>query len=114
MSTYIFDCQKMLAALDSLDNKNNQNEYYITDLPAIMLKGQRRRQSAASAEADRGFECKHGRSIEGRRSSDERGVVGKRGQSGRFSTRILARTNAMSNCSGANAIRLMRSMLGLL
>ena len=38
MSTYIFDCQKMLAALESLDNKNNQNEYYITDLPAIMLK----------------------------------------------------------------------------
>ena len=29
----------MLAALDSLDNKNNQNEYYITDLPAIMLQG---------------------------------------------------------------------------
>ena len=29
----------MLAALDNLDNKNNQNEYYITDLPAIMLKG---------------------------------------------------------------------------
>ena len=39
MSTYVFDCQKMLAALDSLDNKNNQNEYYITDLPAIMLQG---------------------------------------------------------------------------
>ena len=29
----------MLAVLDSLDNKNNQNEYYITDLPAIMLQG---------------------------------------------------------------------------
>jgi len=39
MSTYVFDCQKMLAALNSLDNKNNQNEYYITDLPAIMLQG---------------------------------------------------------------------------
>ena len=39
MSTYVFDCQKMLAALDNLDNKNNQNEYYITDLPAIMLQG---------------------------------------------------------------------------
>ncbi|MEL7500352.1 MAG: NTP transferase domain-containing protein [Planctomycetota bacterium] len=37
MSTYVFDCQKMLTALDRLDNKNNQNEYYITDLPAIML-----------------------------------------------------------------------------
>ena len=39
MSTYVFDCQKMLAALDGLDNKNNQSEYYITDLPAIMLQG---------------------------------------------------------------------------
>ncbi|MCL4127731.1 UNVERIFIED_CONTAM: hypothetical protein GTU68_015086 [Idotea baltica] len=37
MSTYVFDCQKMLAALDKLGNDNNQNEYYITDLPAIML-----------------------------------------------------------------------------
>lgn len=37
MSTYVFDCQKMLAALDKLNNDNNQNEYYITDLPAIML-----------------------------------------------------------------------------
>jgi bifunctional UDP-N-acetylglucosamine pyrophosphorylase/glucosamine-1-phosphate N-acetyltransferase/UDP-N-acetylglucosamine pyrophosphorylase len=37
MSTYVFDCQKMLAALDKLGNNNNQNEYYITDLPAIML-----------------------------------------------------------------------------
>ena len=37
MSTYVFDCQKMLAALDKLDNKNQQNEYYITDLPAILL-----------------------------------------------------------------------------
>lgn len=37
MSTYVFDCQKMLAALDGLGNNNNQNEYYITDLPAIML-----------------------------------------------------------------------------
>jgi bifunctional UDP-N-acetylglucosamine pyrophosphorylase/glucosamine-1-phosphate N-acetyltransferase/UDP-N-acetylglucosamine pyrophosphorylase len=37
MSTYVFDCQKMLAALDGLGNDNNQNEYYITDLPAIML-----------------------------------------------------------------------------
>lgn len=37
MSTYVFDGPKMLAALDRLDNKNTQNEYYITDLPAIML-----------------------------------------------------------------------------
>lgn len=37
MSTYVFDCQKMLAALGQLDNKNNQSEYYITDLPSILL-----------------------------------------------------------------------------
>lgn len=37
MSTYVFDNQKMLAALDRLGNDNQQNEYYITDLPAIML-----------------------------------------------------------------------------
>lgn len=37
MSTYVFDCQKMLAALDSLTADNKQKEYYITDLPAILL-----------------------------------------------------------------------------
>lgn len=41
MSTYVFDCQKMLAALDCLTDDNRQKEYYITDLPKIMLaKGQ--------------------------------------------------------------------------
>jgi bifunctional UDP-N-acetylglucosamine pyrophosphorylase/glucosamine-1-phosphate N-acetyltransferase/UDP-N-acetylglucosamine pyrophosphorylase len=37
MSTYVFDCQKMLAAMDELTNDNQQNEYYITDIPGIML-----------------------------------------------------------------------------
>ena len=37
MSTYVFDCHKMLTALDSLTDDNKQKEYYITDLPAIML-----------------------------------------------------------------------------
>ncbi len=37
MSTYLFDCQKMLSALDKLTDDNRQNEYYITDLPAILL-----------------------------------------------------------------------------
>jgi len=37
MSTYVFDCQKMLGALDSLTDNNAQKEYYITDLPKIML-----------------------------------------------------------------------------
>lgn len=38
MSTYIFDCQKMLAALDHLTDDNRQKEYYITDVPGILLK----------------------------------------------------------------------------
>ena len=37
MSTYVFDCQKMLGGLDRLTNDNRQNEYYITDVPAILL-----------------------------------------------------------------------------
>ena len=37
MSTYVFDCQKLIRSLDSLTNHNQQGEYYITDVPAIML-----------------------------------------------------------------------------
>ncbi len=37
MSTYVFDCQKMLSALDKLTDDNQQKEYYITDIPAILL-----------------------------------------------------------------------------
>lgn len=37
MSTYVFDCRKMLGALDSLTDDNKQKEYYITDLPGILL-----------------------------------------------------------------------------
>jgi len=37
MSTYVFDNQKMLAALDSLTDDNKQKEYYITDLPSVLL-----------------------------------------------------------------------------
>jgi bifunctional UDP-N-acetylglucosamine pyrophosphorylase / glucosamine-1-phosphate N-acetyltransferase len=38
MSTYVFDCQKMLGALDQLTDDNQQREYYITDVPAILLR----------------------------------------------------------------------------
>jgi len=38
MSTYVFDAAHMLQGLDQLSTNNNQREYYITDLPAIMLK----------------------------------------------------------------------------
>ena len=37
MSTYVFDCQKMIAALDRLTDDNQQKEYYITDVPGILL-----------------------------------------------------------------------------
>lgn len=37
MSTYVFDCQKMLGALDRLTDDNRQKEYYITDIPTILL-----------------------------------------------------------------------------
>lgn len=38
MSTYVFDCQKMLGALDKITADNKQQEYYITDIPGILLK----------------------------------------------------------------------------
>ncbi len=39
MSTYVFDTQRLLGALDQLKNNNRQNEYYLTDVPAILLGG---------------------------------------------------------------------------
>ncbi len=36
MSTYVFDCQKLLPALDQLRNDNRQGELYITDCPGIL------------------------------------------------------------------------------
>lgn len=38
MSTYVFNCQLMLDALDQLTDDNQQREYYLTDLPGILLK----------------------------------------------------------------------------
>ena len=35
---YVFDCQKLLATLGSLKNNNSQGEYYLTDVPAILLE----------------------------------------------------------------------------
>ncbi|HEX6964109.1 MAG TPA: NTP transferase domain-containing protein [Lacipirellula sp.] len=37
VSTYVFDAQELLAALDRLRADNSQREYYITDCPAILL-----------------------------------------------------------------------------
>ncbi|MCA9266518.1 MAG: NTP transferase domain-containing protein, partial [Planctomycetales bacterium] len=36
MSTYVFDCQKLLPMLDQLGNNNRQGEYYITDCPGLL------------------------------------------------------------------------------
>lgn len=37
MSTYLFDCQELLRCLPRLGRANRQGEYYITDVPGIML-----------------------------------------------------------------------------
>ena len=36
MSTYVFDSQKLVAALDAVRNTNLQREYYLTDCPGIL------------------------------------------------------------------------------
>ncbi len=36
MSTYVFDAQKLVGALDQLTDSNQQKEYYITDCPGIL------------------------------------------------------------------------------
>ena len=45
MSTYLFDAQQLLLALDKLRPNNKQGEYYITDAPGI-LKGEGKRVAA--------------------------------------------------------------------
>lgn len=37
MSTYVFSAPELLHALDLLKNENRQQEYYLTDCPAILL-----------------------------------------------------------------------------
>ena len=38
MSCYVFDCRRLLHALDGLGRQNAQGEYYITDCPSILLR----------------------------------------------------------------------------
>jgi bifunctional UDP-N-acetylglucosamine pyrophosphorylase/glucosamine-1-phosphate N-acetyltransferase/UDP-N-acetylglucosamine pyrophosphorylase len=38
MSTYVFDSQQLVHALDLLKNDNRQKEYYLTDCPGILKK----------------------------------------------------------------------------
>ena len=37
IGVYVFNCQKLLSSLKLLGNKNAQGEYYITDVPEILL-----------------------------------------------------------------------------
>jgi bifunctional UDP-N-acetylglucosamine pyrophosphorylase/glucosamine-1-phosphate N-acetyltransferase len=37
MSTYVFACDELLHALDRIDNKNRQKEYYLTDCPSVLV-----------------------------------------------------------------------------
>lgn len=36
MSTYVFDAQRLVGALDQLKNNNRQGEYYVTDCPGLL------------------------------------------------------------------------------
>lgn len=51
MSTYVFDAQALLAALDQLTTANAQAEYYVTDCPAILLADGQRVEALAVLEA---------------------------------------------------------------
>ena len=36
MSTYVFDCEELLDALQRIDNRNRQGEFYLTDCPGVL------------------------------------------------------------------------------
>jgi len=42
VSTYLFDSEELLGALDQLTDGNAQGEYYVTDCPAILLAAGKR------------------------------------------------------------------------
>lgn len=42
VSTYVFESRELLAALDQLTADNAQNEYYLTDCPALLLAAGKR------------------------------------------------------------------------
>jgi len=37
ISTYLIDCQHLLSALEDINQENSQGEYYITDVPGILI-----------------------------------------------------------------------------
>jgi bifunctional UDP-N-acetylglucosamine pyrophosphorylase/glucosamine-1-phosphate N-acetyltransferase/UDP-N-acetylglucosamine pyrophosphorylase len=51
MSTYVFDSQSLLHALDALQNDNRQREYYLTDCPGILKAEGKEVQALAVLEA---------------------------------------------------------------
>ncbi len=61
MSTYVFDCQLLLAALDKLTDDNRQKEYYITDVPGILLKEGRDVRALSRTETHRSPQRQHRR-----------------------------------------------------
>jgi bifunctional UDP-N-acetylglucosamine pyrophosphorylase/glucosamine-1-phosphate N-acetyltransferase/UDP-N-acetylglucosamine pyrophosphorylase len=38
MSTYVFDCCELLHALQQINNRNRQGEYYVTDCPGVLQR----------------------------------------------------------------------------
>jgi bifunctional UDP-N-acetylglucosamine pyrophosphorylase/glucosamine-1-phosphate N-acetyltransferase/UDP-N-acetylglucosamine pyrophosphorylase len=38
LSTYVFNCRDLLAALEQIRADNAQREYYLTDCPTVLLK----------------------------------------------------------------------------
>ena len=38
MSTYLFECRELLHSLDSIDNRNRQGEFYLTDCPGVLKR----------------------------------------------------------------------------
>ncbi len=38
MSYYVFDCHELLHALEHVDRRNAQGEYYLTDCPGILRR----------------------------------------------------------------------------
>ncbi len=47
MSTYVFDCGALLESLEQLNNRNQQQEYYLTDCPGILKREGREVQALA-------------------------------------------------------------------
>jgi len=50
VSTYLFDSAELIASLDKLTDDNAQQEYYITDCPAILLAAGKKVQALAVLE----------------------------------------------------------------